>query len=66
MTHAYNWQRLEETAAQPVWITDDETLARYCEQWQELPLIALDTEFIRVDTFYPVPGLIQIADGSDA
>jgi len=64
MTHAYNWQRLEETAAQPVWITDDETLARYCEQWQELPLIALDTEFIRVDTFYPVPGLIQIADDS--
>ncbi|WP_417226059.1 ribonuclease D [Amphritea sp.] len=62
MTHAYNWQRLEAAADQPIWITDDETLARYCQQWQALPLIALDTEFIRVDTFYPVPGLIQIAD----
>jgi len=62
MTQAYNWQRLEAAAAQPIWITDDETLARYCEQWQKLPLIALDTEFIRVDTFYPVPGLIQVAD----
>lgn len=62
MTHAYNWQRLEAAADHPVWIADDETLARYCQQWQALPLIALDTEFIRVDTFYPVPGLIQIAD----
>ncbi|MBN0989422.1 ribonuclease D [Amphritea pacifica] len=62
MTQAYNWQRLETAAAEPVWITDDETLADYCKQWQTLPLIALDTEFIRVDTFYPVPGLIQIAD----
>lgn len=62
MTQAYNWQLLETAADQPVWITDDETLARYCQEWQKLPLIALDTEFIRVDTFYPVPGLIQIAD----
>lgn len=62
MTDAYNWQRLEAAADQPIWITDDETLARYCQQWQALPLIALDTEFIRVDTFYPIPGLIQVAD----
>ncbi|MDO6561811.1 ribonuclease D [Amphritea sp. 1_MG-2023] len=62
MTQAYNWQRLEAAAGQPIWITDDATLARFCQQWQTLPLIALDTEFIRVDTFYPIPGLIQIAD----
>lgn len=62
MTEAYNWQLLERAADQPVWITDDETLAHYCKAWQALPLIALDTEFIRVDTFYPAPGLIQIAD----
>ena len=62
MTQAYNWQLLEAAADQPIWITDDDSLARYCQAWQELPLIALDTEFIRVDTFYPVPGLIQVAD----
>lgn len=62
MTEAYNWQQLERAADQPIWITDDEALAQYCKAWQALPLIALDTEFIRVDTFYPVPGLIQIAD----
>ncbi|GGK74910.1 ribonuclease D [Amphritea balenae] len=62
MTEPYNWKALESTADQPVWITDDETLAHYCQQWQSLPLIALDTEFIRVDSFYPIPGLIQVAD----
>ena len=62
MTDAYQWQMLESTADQPVWITSDESLKQYCESWQALPLIALDTEFIRVDTFYPIPGLIQVAD----
>lgn len=62
MTHAYNWKRLEAEADQPIWITDDASLSHYCQQWQALPLIALDTEFIRVETFYPLPGLLQIAD----
>lgn len=62
MTEQYSWQALEQAAKQPVWITDDGALAEHCQHWQTLPLIALDTEFIRVDTFYPIPGLIQIAD----
>jgi len=58
----YDWEKLEASASQPVMITDNDTLARYCEQWQKLPLVALDTEFQRVETFYPIPGLIQLAD----
>ena len=29
------------------------------------PVIALDTEFIRANTFYPIPGLYQVASGAD-
>ena len=48
------------------WIRDDDSLARHCAEWQNLPYVALDTEFMRVDTFYPIAGLLQIGDGSDA
>jgi len=58
----YDWKRLEQAAATPVWINDTATLARHCEQWQQMPLIAIDTEFMRTETFYPIPGLIQVAD----
>jgi len=58
----YDWRRLEQAAANPVWINDTATLARHCQQWLQLPLIALDTEFMRTETFYPIPGLIQVAD----
>lgn len=27
------------------------------------PYLALDTEFMRVDTFYPAAGLVQVGDG---
>lgn len=58
----YDWRRLEQAAADPVRINDASTLAHYCEQWLKQPLIALDTEFMRTETFYPIPGLIQVAD----
>ena len=48
------------------WIRDDDSLARHCAQWQTLPFVALDTEFMRVDTFYPIAALLQIGDGSSA
>ena len=44
---------------QPIWIESDEQLREQVSQWRDC--IALDTEFIRTDTFYPVPGLYQIA-----
>ncbi|WP_223551258.1 ribonuclease D [Pseudomonas sp. A-B-19] len=45
------------------WIRDNDSLARSCAEWQQLPFVALDTEFMRVDTFYPIAGLLQIGDG---
>ncbi|MAB97523.1 MAG: ribonuclease D [Pseudomonadaceae bacterium] len=48
------------------WILDDASLAQHCAHWQGLPFVALDTEFMRVDTFYPIAGLIQVSEGKDA
>lgn len=36
-----------------------------CAQWRELSAIAIDTEFMRTNTFYAKIGLLQIADGTD-
>lgn len=58
----YHFGRLEQSAQQPIWIVKDAELKHYCDQWMKLSLIALDTEFMRIDTFYPIPGLIQVAD----
>ncbi len=44
------------TALDIQWIRDDTTLERKCQDWKELPYLALDTEFMRVDTFYPEAG----------
>ena len=48
------------------WILDDASLARHCAEWRKLPYVALDTEFMRVDTFYPIAGLLQVGDGQRA
>jgi ribonuclease D len=45
------------------WISSDAELAERCKYWNTLAFIALDTEFIRVDTFYPIAGLLQVSDG---
>ncbi len=45
------------------WIRDNDSLGQFCAEWQLLPFVALDTEFMRVDTFYPIAGLLQIGDG---
>jgi ribonuclease D len=60
--NSYDWSVLEASAQQPIHITTNASLAEYCARWQSLPMIALDTEFQRIDTFYPIPGLIQIGD----
>lgn len=48
------------------WIHDDAGLAKQCAVWRRLPFVAVDTEFVRVDTFYPQAGLVQVGDGRDA
>lgn len=46
-----------------VLVTDNLVLAELCTRWKECSVLALDTEFIRVDTFNPRLGLIQVCDG---
>lgn len=48
------------------WILDDQRLAEHCQAWRRLPFVAVDTEFMRVDTFYPKAGLVQVGDGQRA
>ena len=45
------------------WIVDDVHLAEACQQWRQCAFVALDTEFMRVDTFYPLAALVQVGDG---
>lgn len=44
------------------WVDTDKRLATLCESLQTQQQIALDTEFVRSQTFFPITGLIQIAD----
>ena len=46
-----------------IWINNNNELQRVCEQLAGSNLIALDTEFIRTDTYYPKIALIQLSDG---
>ncbi len=55
--------RLEALADDIAWIDTAAALAEACASWRQQPLIGLDTEFIRTNTFYPIPGLIQVASG---
>lgn len=41
------------------WIRDPQELDRWLESGADVPL-ALDTEFERVSTFFPIPGLVQL------
>ncbi len=52
-----------EDRADYVLITEDDELNKYCNSWQELPYLGLDTEFMRIDSFYPRVALIQLNDG---
>ena len=48
------------------WIDNDEQLAIECASWSQQTAIAIDTEFMRSDTFFPHIGLLQIADSNGA
>ncbi|MGD8175363.1 ribonuclease D [Marinimicrobium sp. ARAG 43.8] len=47
----------------PIWIDRDAELAELCRRWRGQGAIAVDTEFMRSETFYPIAGLLQIGDG---
>lgn len=48
------------------WIDSAEALDAACEQVAGASVIALDTEFFRENTFFPVPALIQFTTGEMA
>jgi ribonuclease D len=43
-------------------VSDNNRLNELCGQWMTREILALDTEFMRVSTFYPIAGLIQVGD----
>lgn len=45
------------------YIDTDAALASMCQQLGQADVLALDTEFMRTDTFYPIPALLQLSDG---
>ena len=46
-------------------VNSDKQLAELADAWSGLPALALDTEFMRTNTFYPKLGLLQISDGEN-
>lgn len=47
----------------PRWVDSSEELAELCRKWRGQKAVALDTEFMRSRTFYPLPALVQVGDG---
>jgi len=47
-------------------ITDTETLADLCDRLAQSPFVAVDTEFMRENTYWPDLCLVQIADEKEA
>ena len=45
------------------WIDDNQQLAALCAQLQTSSSLAIDTEFMRTDTYFPKLALIQLSDG---
>lgn len=46
-------------------IEDQQALEAQVEIWSKETILALDTEFMRTNTYYAKPGLIQIADANN-
>jgi ribonuclease D len=44
-------------------VSDAAALSRLCEDWRTASWLALDTEFLREDTYHSQPCLVQVGDG---
>lgn len=53
-------QQYKQAVDTAEWVSTSVRLAELCRVWRQSPRVAVDTEFHRTDTFYPIPGLIQI------
>lgn len=54
------------TEVTPQIIDQNSELAEHCRNWLQLPFVAIDTEFVRTETYFPIAGLIQVGDGERA
>ncbi|GAB1261865.1 ribonuclease D [Aurantivibrio plasticivorans] len=52
----------KDTGLPHTWVATTDELVDCCNQLSKSDVIAIDTEFMRTDTFYPIAALIQIAD----
>lgn len=46
------------------WVDTDQKLVEICQQAKKQPVVALDTEFVRIRTYHAKLGLIQLFDGN--
>ena len=46
-----------------LWIDSNDKLQQMCDQLAEVKTVAIDTEFIRTDTFFPKIALVQLSNG---
>ncbi|APG62845.1 ribonuclease D [Sphingorhabdus lutea] len=46
-------------------VTDSEQLAALCALWENAEFLAIDTEFMRENTYYPLLCLVQVSDGKN-
>lgn len=54
---------LANIATDPIWVGSAAELNALCESWQQQSAVAIDTEFMRTSTFYPIAALFQVSDG---
>ncbi|HEY6528350.1 MAG TPA: ribonuclease D [Cellvibrionaceae bacterium] len=47
----------------PIWIAKNSALEQLCAGWNQQSWLAVDTEFLRTNTYYPIAALLQIYDG---
>ena len=53
----------DSTCFSLVYIRENEKLHELCNKLRLLEFVSIDTEFVRVSTFFPKAGLIQLIDG---
>ncbi|WP_020406654.1 ribonuclease D [Hahella ganghwensis] len=54
----------EDLLREHQWVSSDAELKTLCERLCKVDWVAVDTEFVRTNTFYPIPGLVQLYDGN--
>lgn len=54
---------MRQIADNRFYIANDSDLAAATDSWRAAAVLGIDTEFIRIDTFYPTPALLQLSDG---